>query len=309
MAIVRTDREVESDVADVVSALASMGAEEADLTRTTEALRAFWRARVRYRSLIWPVRALLLISCLVALVSIFDIHPHAGAHGIGALAGPLALWFACMLGVCVNFAAMRFIMRTIVNDSADVERFEVIRWATLAVASCGHAFGVSPVDRAVSLRWISHQCAGMEQALRKSHRTTQHTRYFSPRRKEIRVHAARVIGALRQAEAKLDSDPDGALRELAVMLVTISENYAAGKYTALLPEDQLEQARAARDWDRVWFLGAWILSLGLAWAVSQLDLPEIAKAPITLLATVSPFIARWGIEGGFSRFALTKGPQ
>ncbi|MFI9325092.1 hypothetical protein ACIGXI_35675 [Kitasatospora aureofaciens] len=56
-----------------------------------------------------------------------------------------------------------------------------------------------------------------------------------------------MIGALRQAEAELDSDPDSALRELAVMLVTISESYAAGKYTALLPEDQLAQAHAARD--------------------------------------------------------------
>jgi hypothetical protein len=55
---------------------------------------------------------------MYVLMSIFGVRPHAGAHGIGALAGPLAQWFAFMLGIFVNFAAMRFIMRTIVGRRA-----------------------------------------------------------------------------------------------------------------------------------------------------------------------------------------------
>ncbi|MFJ6623094.1 hypothetical protein ACIQOW_36665 [Kitasatospora sp. NPDC091335] len=306
--VVRSAREIQAEAAGLEAALQSMGAEEADLSRTAEALRAFWRARLPHSLWVWAMRLAYLAGMVVPLVATIKDHPSAGVPALQAVLRLAALWGGGVVVVAITVRLFRPLSRAY-NDLADVERYELIRWASLVVTSCGHAFSVSPIERVTYLRWISYQCAGVERGLRRAHRTTRHTRLFSPRRKEIRAHAARVIGSLRQAEAKLDQDPESALRELAVMVVTISENYAAGKYVALLPEDKLAQGRPARDWERVWFLGAWLLSLGLAWAVSQLSLPSAVGAPLSLLAVASPFIARWGVEGGFSRFALTRGSQ
>nr|BFD96326.1 hypothetical protein KitaXyl93_76860 [Kitasatospora sp. Xyl93] len=51
-----------------------------------------------------------------------------------------------------------------------------------------------------------------------------------------------MAGALRLQLARVDTDPDTTLVELARTLSLIGENYAAGRLAALLPETELEGA-------------------------------------------------------------------
>ncbi|MET8685789.1 hypothetical protein ABZV77_16365 [Streptomyces sp. NPDC004732] len=99
-------------------------------------------------------------------------------------------------------------------------------------------------------------------------------------RRQLKEHAAEVIGALRVAEARQDIDADTAeaFEDLAKMLLKIAERYAEGRTGALLdPEDLADSTKAVnREWVRLAGLGVTVV--GTAAGASLLGLPDPATS-------------------------------
>ncbi|WP_307624968.1 hypothetical protein [Streptomyces turgidiscabies] len=112
-----------------------------------------------------------------------------------------------------------------------------------------------------------------------------------------KVHIARVVGALRAAEAQQDSDPKEALQDLTIMLLTIAERYAEGKVSQLLDEDQIGDAEpvAHREHLRVVAVGGAVVSTMTGAALA--GLPEAALTallPVVVLVAVILFYRERG---------------
>ncbi|WNE95548.1 hypothetical protein PS467_09445 [Streptomyces luomodiensis] len=78
----------------------------------------------------------------------------------------------------------------------------------------------------------------VERAIWRAHRTRR-ARARRHNERQFKAHATLVVGALRKAEARQDSEPRRALEDLIVMLLTIAERYAEGRIGDLLDADQL----------------------------------------------------------------------
>ncbi|MFF4180588.1 hypothetical protein [Streptomyces sp. NPDC001750] len=95
----------------------------------------------------------------------------------------------------------------------------------------------------------------------------------------VKVHSERVVAALREAEARQDAEPEKALEDLMVMLLTIAERYAEGHVGRLLDETQLGEDRVApREGLRFAAVGVSVVAL-LAGA-SLAGLPDSALAAL-----------------------------
>ncbi|MFE4531428.1 hypothetical protein [Streptomyces anulatus] len=125
----------------------------------------------------------------------------------------------------------------------------------------------------------------VEQAIWRAHRTRR-ARARRHNERQMKAHAALVVGALRRAEARQDSDPGRALEDLAVMLLTIAERYAEGRVNALLNEDQLTGVSPATPRERVRMLavgGAVVIVMAGA---AILGLPDAALVPLLPLVVL-----------------------
>ncbi|MFF4573137.1 hypothetical protein [Streptomyces sp. NPDC001410] len=112
-----------------------------------------------------------------------------------------------------------------------------------------------------------------------------------------KVHIARVVGALRAAEAQQDSDPKKALQDLTVLLLTIAERYAEGKVSQLLDEDQIGDAEQVvhREHVRVAAVGGAVVLAMTGAALA--GLPEAALTallPVVVLVAVILFYREKG---------------
>ena len=112
-----------------------------------------------------------------------------------------------------------------------------------------------------------------------------------------KAHIARVVGALRAAEAQQDSDPKKALQDLTIMLLTIAERYAEGKVSQLLDEDQIGDAEPAvhREHLRVVAVGGAVVLTMTGAALA--GLPEAALTallPVVVVVAVILFYREKG---------------
>ncbi|MFF4573881.1 hypothetical protein [Streptomyces sp. NPDC001410] len=115
----------------------------------------------------------------------------------------------------------------------------------------------------------------VEQAIWMAHRTRR-ARARRHNERQFKAHAALVVGALRRAEARQDSEPGRALEDLIVMLLTIAERYAEGRIDDLLDADQLAGADPAAPRERLRML-VFVLVMACA---AILGLPEAALVPL-----------------------------
>jgi hypothetical protein len=125
---------------------------------------------------------------------------------------------------------------------------------------------------------------------------TRHGRARFARRRELAEHAAQVTGALRAMESRQDRDADTkkVLEETTVMLLKISERYAAGRTLELLDSEDLEGVKpvVSREWLRAVFMATAVVG-GTAGALVA-GLPEQAATP--LVGAIS--LIAWGIAYG-----------
>ncbi|WP_157872286.1 hypothetical protein [Streptomyces silaceus] len=107
-------------------------------------------------------------------------------------------------------------------------------------------------------------------------------------RRQLKDHAAEVIGALRLAEGRQEIDADTAevFEDLAKMLLKIAERYAEGRTGALLdPEDLAGAPKAVnREWIRLAGLGGTVA--GTAVGASLLGLPDSTTTVLVGVATL-----------------------
>ncbi|MFH8574015.1 hypothetical protein [Streptomyces sp. NPDC017993] len=110
---------------------------------------------------------------------------------------------------------------------------------------------------------------------------TRHTRMSRPVRRAHKAHAAKVIGALRAAEGRQDTDADTGkvLEDIALMLLTITARYAEGRTGELLDHDTLDGVTSATsfEWVRLVLFGGIIVATASGCAV--LNIPTPIAAP------------------------------
>lgn len=124
--------------------------------------------------------------------------------------------------------------------------------------------------------------------------------YRSHRKAGLRRHSKLVIAALQQAERKLDTDRDQALKEIADLMLTICERYVDGRIGALLDESQLSglEPVASREWLRL--LMAVVLTVSCAWGIALLGLPSSAVPYVMGGVGLLCFTAVFGQRSGRS---------
>ncbi|MFE5300182.1 hypothetical protein [Streptomyces sp. NPDC056632] len=161
---------------------------------------------------------------------------------------------------------------------------EVRNWPVvllmLSAVQCGRTHMQLREQGPLDLQRVSVRRA--ERVIRRAWKT-RHMETRRHQRQELRAHAARVVGALRLAEARQHQDPDEALRTLATLLTTVTHRYAEGRVGQLLDERQLAGADpiADRSWIRLAVSGALIVVALLA--LARAGLPEVATGPIAAL--------------------------
>ncbi|MEU7737318.1 hypothetical protein AB0B51_30245 [Streptomyces griseus] len=128
----------------------------------------------------------------------------------------------------------------------------------------------------------------VERAIWRAHRTRR-ARARRHNERQFKAHAALVVGALRKAEARQDSDPGRALEDLAVMLLTIAERYAEGRIDDLLDADQLADVVPAAPRERIRAVVVGLTVVLVMASAALVGLPEAALIP--LLPVVVVFVA------------------
>ncbi|MFE6128572.1 hypothetical protein ACFQ6Q_09910 [Streptomyces sp. NPDC056437] len=128
----------------------------------------------------------------------------------------------------------------------------------------------------------------VEQAIWRAHRTRR-ARARRHNERQFKAHAALVVGALRRAEARQDSEPGRALEDLIVMLLTIAERYAEGRIDDLLDADQLAGVDPAAPRERLRMVMVGLVVVLVMACAAVLGLPEAALVP--LLPLVVLFVA------------------
>ncbi|MGW1736671.1 hypothetical protein [Streptomyces sp. NPDC001999] len=128
----------------------------------------------------------------------------------------------------------------------------------------------------------------VEQVIWRAHRTRR-ARARRHNERQFKAHAALVVGALRRAETRQDSEPGRALEDLIVMLLTIAERYAEGRIDDLLDADQLAGVDPAAPRERLRMVVVGLVVVLVMAGAAVLGLPEAALVP--LLPVVVLFVA------------------
>ncbi|MGA4980423.1 hypothetical protein [Streptomyces cinereoruber] len=128
----------------------------------------------------------------------------------------------------------------------------------------------------------------VERVIWRAHRTRR-ARARRHNERQFKAHAALVVGALRQAEARQDSKPGPALEDLTVMLLTIAERYAEGRIDDLLDADHLAGVTPAAPRERLRGIMVGLTVVLVMAGAAFLGLPDAALIP--LLPVVVIFVA------------------
>jgi hypothetical protein len=112
------------------------------------------------------------------------------------------------------------------------------------------------------------------------------------RKKALKDHSARVVGALRAVEARQDVEPLEALERLTAMLLEIAEMYCQGRLGALLPPEELADAQPAAPREAARFILTTSMIVGVVAIASILGLPDAALGallPVAVIVLVAIF--------------------
>lgn len=119
----------------------------------------------------------------------------------------------------------------------------------------------------------------VEQAIWRAHRTRR-ARARRHNERQLKAHAALVVGALRKAEARQDSEPGRALEDLMVMLLTIAERYAESRIDDLLDAEHLAGVAPAAPRERLRIAVVGLLVVLVMAGAAVIGLPEAALIPL-----------------------------
>ncbi|MGW2183911.1 hypothetical protein ACWCXX_39240 [Streptomyces sp. NPDC001732] len=179
-----------------------------------------------------------------------------------------------------------------------------------AISACAKAREAGGERRTEALRDVSRQLAPVARGLRTAYKQRGTIPRRSPRRAALDTHARQVIAALRKAEARLDTDPNTALRDLADLLLTVADRYCEARVGALLDEAQLDsaQARSEREWLRI-AVSALMLA-GAAIGITALSLADSAEPVVIACACLFVLAIVWNrrIRRALDLLSIVLGP-
>lgn len=152
----------------------------------------------------------------------------------------------------------------------------------------------SAVERQVFLRGVDVSVSWLVGALLDIPRDRSIVTLRSHRKKTLRRHVGLVSAALQKATLKLDSDPDIAVQEIAMLVLHVCERHVQRRVGALLDESHLIDLEPvqSREWIR---LSATVITVILiVFGVSFLDPPEAAQPLIIGGVGLMAFTAAYG---------------
>ncbi|MFC8831429.1 hypothetical protein ACFT9I_39530 [Streptomyces sp. NPDC057137] len=158
-----------------------------------------------------------------------------------------------------------------------VRRYAPVYVLVRAVRACATAHGAGGQRQVTERARVGVHLREVTKVLQNAHATRGTIPWRSRRRRDLKRHAGQVVAALREAEARLDSEPRAALTDLARLLLTIADRYAEGRVGALLDQDRLDGVRPVRDRGAVRLITATVLTLLGVVAVAFLQLPPMGE--------------------------------
>lgn len=159
-----------------------------------------------------------------------------------------------------------------------VRRLAPVYVMVRAVRACATAYGAGGQRHVTERARVGVHLREVTKALQNAHATRGTIPWRSRRRRDLKRHAGQVVAVLREAEARLDSEPRAALTDLAHLLLKIADRYAEGRVGALLDQDRLDGVEPVRDREVIRLMTATTLTaLGVV-AVTFLQLPPVGEA-------------------------------
>ncbi|UYB40588.1 hypothetical protein SLV14_003234 [Streptomyces sp. Je 1-4] len=221
---------------------------------------------------------------------------HKAGLGVSAITHPLAdpaataTTAAALVLLIMFLLALRPALAKLAGPPIHVRGGQTAQWRPVVVllavcGSLGEAYkqwdtGGPLVAPRVSL-------AAAERALWRAWRT-RHARIRLTRRRELKEHAALVVGALRAMEARQDTEADTGqvFEDTARMLLKIAQRYGEGRTLALLDPEDLRGVTPAvnREWVRLTMLGSAVV--GTAVGANLLNVPDSAIGPLIGIVTL-----------------------
>ncbi|QKW50742.1 hypothetical protein [Streptomyces buecherae] len=169
---------------------------------------------------------------------------------------------------------------------------------TRAIHACAQAYRTRGRRQAHQRRRLARRLARVATEIQGMHRARRALPASLPRyrhrRRRIKQHQRTVVGALQEAEFRIDSDGDAALPDIADLLLTIAERYTAGRIGALLDEARLAGVQPIPDRE-VWrVVTAVVLSMAASFAVALIGLPDDAVGPVIVGVSILAFVLVYG---------------
>ncbi len=120
---------------------------------------------------------------------------------------------------------------------------------------------------------------------------------FSRRNKPLRTHAARVVAALRFAEAELDRNPREGARELGRLTLMVSERYTLARVGSLLDDSDLREPRRVADALRLSAAAVAVAAVAVVSTRQGVPEPVAIAAAIAATAFLYQSAAAGGVAG------------
>ncbi|MFG2357797.1 hypothetical protein [Streptomyces sp. NPDC048521] len=220
--------------------------------------------------------------------------PWATALNIALLAAYCGMGCVWLLAALVESGASR---RTVwVSWFFVARRYALVMQCANVIHACAQARRTGGEEKAVALRAVSRRLKAVLRSLSDAHRSRGSVPRVSHRRKVLKRHARHVSAALRALDARLDHEPDQALRDLADALLTISDRYCHARLGALLDETALRDVQPLPDREVV----RWLLALTVA-VVAVTGLALMGVVPESAESIVYPLIVAGALTIAFGR--------
>lgn len=169
---------------------------------------------------------------------------------------------------------------------------------TRAIHACAQAHRARGRRQADQHKRLARHLAQVAAEVQRVHRARRSLPPSLPRyrhhRRRLKEHERTVVGALHAAEYRIHCEGDEALRDLAELLLTIAERYAAGRIGALLDESHLAGVQPVPDRE-VWRVAtAVVLAMAGSLLVALVGLPNDAVGPVMVGVSVLAFVLVYG---------------
>ncbi|MFE3991553.1 hypothetical protein ACFXPW_07625 [Streptomyces goshikiensis] len=207
------------------------------------AVRAAIRRRVFAAVSANQVSAIVYFTAMTALISLMVFVISRLRPGEGPLWWP----YAFVVLYSAPFAWKVWVTYFSRGNLRCLRQFAPVTFAIRAIQSCAALVTAPSAARIAHVDAVSRALRSSEQSLLRGPSRFGSAPRSSPRRKQLKLHARLVVAALRQAELRLDTDPVEGAKELARLLVSVTDNYASGRLGALLPEEDLKDLEPVAD--------------------------------------------------------------